>query len=446
MRPPPVLLAIFSGAFLILLLGFRFLDWDFGLYRTGLVLVLLAGVLLLPFVCRHPLVWKPSADWSPAVFIALTLLLFEIGLGLYSVASTARTGEIRMDQGQNTYRAAVLLLRGENPYGRGQLLDLEAFKIRQGLRQKAGIGPQVNDTELAAVLQDFWETLDPELKHKLLPVPGPEASSLAHREASLLGYKYGPVLFLLVLPLARLLGPTTIPLLNLAAFLAWIAVLWAILRNTALPRWTWAIVIASVLATCEIPLNFLIMTSSDIWPLLFSSLGLFAFLRHRPVLLGVALGIALGSKFLPAALFLPLLLLRRSSIPLLCTALVTAGLNAPFVAWDPQAFLLNVLRWPALMEPDSTSWVFYAPPAIIPVARIIIALAIAFVFWRLVTSREEYLFRALAVVNLLIVLGGGAFHNNYVTWFAPWLFFALAEAMTATKTLPRAAGAPAGWL
>ena len=89
------------------------------------------------------------------------------------------------------------------------------------------------------------------------------------------------------------------------------------------------------------------------------------------------------------------------------------------------------------MAPDSTSWVYYAAPEFATIARITIGLTFVFFVWRLITGREVYLFRTLAIFNLLIVLGGVAFHNNYVTWFAPWLFFALAETITRTKTLER---------
>src|SRR5262249_30760496 len=156
---------------------------------------------------------------------------------------------------------------------RGVILDPAAFETRLALREEAGIGPRVGDEDLGDTLARFWDTLDPELQRRLLPVPGPEAPPLAHREASVLGYKYGPLPFLLAAPLARPLGPAVIPLLNLVAFLAWAAVLWSILRTSGLPRWTWAVVLASVLATYEILWNFLILTASDVWPLLFSSLG-----------------------------------------------------------------------------------------------------------------------------------------------------------------------------
>lgn len=293
----------------------------------------------------------------------------------------------------------------------------------------------MSDDALDGSIKEFWSTLDPKLRSQLLPLPAPSASPLAVRETSVLGYKYGPVLFLLALPLTKLLGPAAIPLLNLVAFLSWMGVLWALLRSTALPKWTHAIILGSILATFEIPWNFLIMTASDIWPLLFSSVALLAFFRNRPALLGIALGLGLGSKLFPTALFLPLLFLTRPLLSLGCAALVAAGLYVPFFIWDPQAFLLNVVRWPSLMAPDSTGWVFYAPASVVPIVRGVVVLGLAIVSWRLVTRREEYLFRALALSSLLIVLGGGSFHNNYVTWFVPWLFCAVAEALTATKTL-----------
>jgi hypothetical protein len=438
----PLALALACGAALLLLLGFRLFDWEHGLTRAALVLALLAGLFLLPRLCRRwPLIHEPDAPASRlAMLTAATLLALAVGIGVSSVAFTARTGEIRLDQGQNTYRAALVLLRGESPYGPGQLLDLEAYGTREALRREAGLDAEADDD----TLDRYWQTLDPELRRRLLPVPGPDAPPLAHREASVLGYKYGPVPFLLAAPLARPLGPAVVPLLNLLAFLAWLAVLGAVL-GAALPRWTAPLLLAAVLATYEVPFNFLYFTASDVWPLLFSSLGVLALLRGRSALMGASLGLALGSKLLPSALFLPLLLRApRPGRALLSAALVAAALYAPFVAWGPEAFILNVVRWPTLMGPDSTSWVFYAPAAVVPVARAAVAVGIIFVLWRLVTGRDERLFRSLAAVNLLVVLGGSAFHNNYVTWFAPWLFFALAEGVTRGKTLPRGAAEEGG--
>jgi len=441
--PVPLVLALASGAVLFLLLEFRFFDWGYGQERALLVLALLAGVLLLPWFCRRlpasdkpaPVVARsPDRATVAAGLIALALFAIEVSVGIDSIVFTASTGTIRMDQGQNTYRAALLFLRGENPYGRGVILDVDAFWTRLPLRQQAGIGPQVGDGELSTVLQRYWDTLDPEPLRQILPLPGPDAPALAHREAAVLGYKYGPVLFLLAAPLARPLGPASIPLLNLVGFLAWLATLWAILCSSTLPRWTWSIVLASVLATYEIPLNLLYLTASDIWPLLFSSLAVLALLHNRPVLLGIALGLALGSKLLPAALFLPLVLLTPRAVRAFANAaLVTLALYAAFFAWDPSSFLLHIVRWPTLMEPDSTSWIFHAPPWMVPIARSILALGIALLFWRLLSGREEYLFRTLAAVHLLLLLGGGAFHNNYVTWFAPWVFFSIAEVLASPK-------------
>jgi hypothetical protein len=395
-----------------------------------------------------------SDDWLLPTRIALLAFAVDVALGIFSVAGTAYTGHIRLDQGQNTYRAALLLARGQNPYGRGTLLDLVAFKTRVHLRCEAGIPAEVTCDQLSTTLDRYWDTLDPELERQLLPLPGPTDSALAHREASILGYKYGPLLFLLALPLTMIFGPASISLLNLVAFLAWTAVLLAILRKMQFSPRVIAVVMASILATYEIPWNFLCLTASDIWPLLFSSLAVLALLSDRPILMGGAIGLALASKIFPAALFVPLLFHTRplSSVAkaVATSVLVAASLYGPFILWDSESFFLNVVRWPALMAPDSTAWVYYADATIALYARAVIALALLILALRLIVGRDQQLFRCLALLNLLLVLAGTAFHNNYVTWFVPWLFMAMAEALKNAKSLPHQEWAgswlPHSWL
>src|SRR5258705_71094 len=66
--------------------------------------------------------------------------------------------------------------------------------------QRRRYSHQVPHEQFHVHLASYWESLDPEEQRRLLPLPTPEQSPAAHREASLLGYKYGPVPFLLTVP------------------------------------------------------------------------------------------------------------------------------------------------------------------------------------------------------------------------------------------------------
>src|SRR5215475_11946999 len=111
---------------------FKIFDWDHGLARMVILAGLGAGLIALRL---KPLPLKPGAEPGAglhktiyAAFVALiALYAILVGVTLYH---TAATGEIRLDQGQNLYRADLALLQGENPYGRGEMLDIEAYVLR----------------------------------------------------------------------------------------------------------------------------------------------------------------------------------------------------------------------------------------------------------------------------------------------------------------------------
>ena len=90
------------------------------------------------------------------------------------IATSARTGAIKLDQGQTTYRAARLLLMGENPYGFGALIDFQAVKDRWPQRDAAGIGARVARADLEGALADYDRSLSAEARAVILP-PAPRS-------------------------------------------------------------------------------------------------------------------------------------------------------------------------------------------------------------------------------------------------------------------------------
>ncbi|MGQ0507996.1 MAG: hypothetical protein ACT4TC_22050, partial [Myxococcaceae bacterium] len=358
---------------------------------------------------EHP-GWVSKALWTAAI----VAMLANASLGIASVVYSARKGKIRLDQGQNTYRAALMFARGENPYGRGAILDLEAFNTRLETRVKEGVGPKIN----LEALPRYWETLDPQLRAQLLPTDG------TSRESALLGYKYGPVLFLAALPFARLIGPAGIPLLNLLCFLGWAFALFKVVRALGLRSEIAALALLAVFLDRNVGWNFLYYSCSDIWVLLFGALAVLAHLRGWPLRLGLFVALALGSKLFPAALYLPLLLLHRRS--LLTFAATAAALFVPWVLWDGQGLVYNLLLWPSLMAPDTTSWVAFASTRVVWAIRGVLLATAAWAMLQLLRQRAPLMW-TLALSNLSVVAAGNAIHNNYLPWFSAWAVLAFAS-------------------
>src|SRR5260370_23886039 len=124
-------------------------DWEWGRERCALLAALALAVLFNGSPAR-------IAIASRSLLVALWMAaLLALGLsartGIETLLHTASTGEIRLDQGQNTLRAARLFLRGENPYARGQLLDLAAYFTRFPQRAQAGLLARANPEEVRAL-------------------------------------------------------------------------------------------------------------------------------------------------------------------------------------------------------------------------------------------------------------------------------------------------------
>ena len=392
-------------------------DWEWGRQRSLLVLLLgLAAV-----VARSPAGRLRLRAWPLLVLLwALALGLFAstLATGVRSVARSLRTGEILLDQGQNTLRAARLLRRGESPYARWQLLDLEAWYTRAPQRAAAGLRPAPGVDE-RPLLARWWSTLDPALRLALLP---PGDSPLARAEGALYGYKYGPLLPLVTAPAQALVGPGAVMLLQLALYLAWLCLLLFGLRTANVEPGALPLALIALLLEPTAAQNYLEASASDVWVLAASAGAALAFLCRRPVLLGSFVAAALACKAFPAALLLPLLWVRPSRAGLLALAAGLAAAFGPFALWDFGGLAGNLLRWPSQMATDNTGWAWYATPAVHGAARLLLfAALLALSAWfvqrqRAAGARAEAPYGFLALGGALSICAGAAFHNNYAPW------------------------------
>jgi hypothetical protein len=424
-------MAVLAGGLVLLdawLWLFRFFNWHDGAWRAVFVLVL--AVALVALIASPPV--KPSArpvgaKTRKAVFALVGLgILFVCGIGGEAVIRAASTGELRLDQGQNVYRAAVLLMRGENPYGRGELLDLVAYRERAGIRAARGEGAAIPREEIAGTLDRYWLSLDPGLRDELLPPP---VHAGAETEYSLYGYKYGPVLLVADAGLVTMFGSAAIPLGNLAALAAMLAAVWLALKRIGVPAVAATLAVCAVLFDYEIAEDFVFYTCSDIWPCAFGFLALYFAVSGRKYLPAVFVALAIGSKIFPGALFLPLLLIRPSRRSFALFGGVLVAILAPWLIADSRGFVLNYMLWSGLMLPDSTAWVSFVPHGLVLPIKLALALAaavMALVAVRNYFCKIEWLW-AMAVFAMLAVSLGNAFHNNYLIWFSVWATLAIAE-------------------
>ncbi len=413
-----------------IVVGFGFFlrthDWEWGRQRCALLALLAIAVLVARPSCPAILRSRVAAAllWAGA----LVAVALDARIGIESVRLAATTGEIRLDQGQHTLRAARLLLRGESPYAQGQLIDLEAYATRGEERARAGLVTPRDPGRVRLLAARWWSTLDPAARDELLP-PAPPGNQAAVRERALYGYKYGPLQPLVVAPLQAILGPAAIPILQLTFWLLLLALLAASLRAAEAGWGPTGFAILCLSLEPSIATNFLYYSATDVWALAAMAGALLAFLRGRPIALGLCVGAAVACKILPSLLLGPMLLVAapgrgraRFVAPVACLLLLIA-VCAPFVAADPLGFWSDVVLWPSAMRPDNTHWSFYASPALRAVVRVLLGCAIlagaAYLLARRERAAASWL-RFLAACSVALILGASAFHNNYETWFAVW--------------------------
>jgi len=400
---------------------FELFDWGQGVARVA-VLGGFGALMLAVGLLPRPRIGAPGPRLRRAIGIGFGVLLAaNIGFAGETLVHTASTGEIRLDQGQTTYNAVRLLRDGHDPYGPQALLDGDAYFKRLPDRQGLGIGPIPPEPALEGDLERYWASFDPSLREALLPEPVAR-SEAANREALLLGYKYGPVLLWLALPVVAVLGAVAIPLGNIAAYGLVLLSAWGIARAAGAGRSLALLAVGAVLLNPQMVKNFLFYTATDIWPLMFGLLAAWSLLRGHRLLPAVLVALAIGCKIVPGVLFLPLLLMRPSRQ---AAAAFLLSLILPMLPWlvhDTRGFLDNAVLWGMWVEPDSTSWIAAVPPAVVlPVKAAVAclaALAGGVAAWRLRAGQSW--FWAMGLFAVLVIPLGSTFHNNYLSWFSVW--------------------------
>lgn len=249
------------------------------------------------------------------------------------------------------------------------------------------------------------------------------------------GYKYLPLMIAVYLPFVVLFGAMGVLWANVLLVGALCVVIWGwISRNTTGPSGASDVrplAIALLLATPELAETTLAMGYNDV---VGSLLVLAAFLvRGRSALLaGLLVGCSLSMKLMPglvaAAVVFPPDRWKAYGTGMAVGMLPTVL----FLAWDPAAFIRNILLFNLVRSPDPTSWRMFAPAALGSVA----ALG-ALTFWLGASAwlalhswrgkvvavfgwGEPYTRLILFIVaTLLLIMSGSTAHDDYMIWWMP---------------------------
>ncbi len=390
--------------------------WGFAVRRALLLGGLLASCGLLAL-----LKVEPARDDRVATVLGLLAaagLLFHAGLGVRTAQQSQRNDVILIDQGQMTWRAIELLRRGENPWGRDALLDVEGVRRLLGAPPVAGCIGGGAEADFEAwwwgglteqARADFEARLD--TGDRCAPVG-------AARER--LGLKYGPLLLASYAPFAPL-GKAGL----YVAHVAWMLVLGGLLvalgrrlgRGDPLLA---ALPLAVVLLPSHLRFNTLWYSAGDLAPVALALAGLLCLLRRRDVPAGLLIGASVAAKAMPGLLFLPLLL-RAGWRSWLAAGLVVAAAMALPVAWDPAGAWINLGAFAFERPVDSTALAWVLGPSLAMAWKGLLAaglLALLAWTWRR-GWRDRDLLLWLLVAHAAALLGGSGFHNNYMVWLLP---------------------------
>lgn len=419
---------------------FKTYDWNRGVARALLLVVLGAIVLALRRV--GPLSFTRPEPWGRAfAAAALAALLGNLYQGARTIQHSAATGEIELDQGQNSFRAVRFLLAGINPYGRRTMLDPSEYFVQTGRWAARVDCVRYSRPAMLQAQRSFWDTGAPEGMEGLYPAIAPGAACAPVRQGfDTLGFKYGPVTVLGYLPFVGLFGEAGIYVDHLLAFLALLGVLGFLAWRTGGGNLFLAALPALlVLVPSHYRHNVLVLSASDLTPVLLGLTFLALARAGRPHAAAVALALSIGAKILPGLLFAPLLLKApRSSWATFAAALL--AVFVPFAAWDAQGLWNNIFLYNLGRSTDSTALAHFLPSgvALLMTLAVVALLAVLVVRVHRAGWPELGTLRYLAWAHIGVLVTGKIFHNNYLLWLIPILGLAMLAELRA-----RAAPAPA---
>jgi hypothetical protein len=345
-----------------------------------------------------------------------------------TIRQLERTDRIVLDQGQLNYRGAVWLLQGMHPYAPDNLLDPTVFyKLSDSLAKARG----KNQEQLRKSFDDYWYSMDVAKKAPLLnDLEAAELKGKAAHARACLAYKYGPLMLLSYAPFVCFLGKAGIYVCHLFFLAAFLIVLYCQTKGRS-PSFSFFFISFFFLISPHLGWNIFTLSATDLVAVFYPFLALLFGRQRKRFTAGLILGLALGVKLLPAALFIPCLLKprqrRRTLLGILCGIVIW---NIPMLVSEPSGFVCNYYLFNFLRPTDSTSFMHYLSNGwrtfvkVIALPALYLTLLYNFMTRESVTS-WAYLFYSMA----LLFATGPILHNNYFVWFVPVLYGVLAVSM-----------------
>jgi hypothetical protein len=240
--------------------------------------------------------------------------------------------------------------------------------------------------------------------------------------ASFAGYKYPPLMIMIYAPLSLMLGLRGLQLTNLILCVLVAACVFALARRGG-GLTAGLIALGIFLGLPGIPPDIYAHAVTDPAPVL-PLVAAFLVMRARPGLAGLLIGLSIATKLFPGVL-VAICCLRRPGI-LRYAAGGLAGFLIPvagFVAWDPMAFLRNIVLFIFLRPPDVTSWMYGLPSVIPLMARLLflasLVAATSYNLWKNPTELQRCALVVMCIIGALVT--GPDAHNNYIIWWAPFI-------------------------
>lgn len=411
------------GVLAVQLRLFFYVDWDRGVERFFLLLLLAATLLSARALLRPRIEQRPHARRA-TLWMAMILVVLGLGYhyltGVRTILRTVRTDRIALDQGQLLYRAMLLLKQGFNPYSQRAMLDPVEYK--NAVERWKHCLTFAGDPHRA--LEHFWDrSHGVEEMGALFPTSYGDGESCrgARADFQRRGMHYGPLQLLVYLPGFAVFGKSGLYLTNVVMFtLLCLVVGLGLSRQLGASRVLSLLGLAVLLLPRHIAHNTLNLSAADLLPVLLAQYALFSLYADRPTRSAVSLGLSMASKLLPGLLYAPLLLRARKR-HWGQLGLMAVLIYLPFAIWSPAGMMSNVLVYAYTRGYDSTSLSYFISAG----ARVVLQVAIAATLLALLCWAHRGLWsldRALVFLlaaHLGVFAGGTYFHNNYLVWLLP---------------------------
>jgi hypothetical protein len=424
-----------DGFLLFFLLNlFKEYDWEMGIGRLFLLLSVVFAAFGLGYLNRRLGAIDVFATRALRIIsvVALAAAVVIVCAGACkTVERVVRTNSIELDQGQLNYRAAVWLREGINPYARDNLLDPDIF---YRLIPRLSRANDVSEVELREEFEGYWYPMDLSKKEPLVRyLQSATFEKTAPGVRSFMAYRYGPLMILTYLPFVCLFGKAGIYICHIFLLLCLVLLFPRIVgkKRGSSGGFPYYFALFFFLISPHLSWNIFKLSANDLLAIFYPFLSVWLMKRGNYIASGLVLGIALGVKLLPAALFVPVLFLapKRRAV---CAAFAAGVLiwNIPPLLTCPKGFICNYYLFNFIRPTDSTSFVHFLPAAWKAMFKFAIAPLLFLATLYLFLLRRAISFWGYLIIVLALAFATGPiFHNNYLVWFVPVLYIYLARSM-----------------